>query len=153
MIKAQTMKQMRRIHLYIGVFFTPAILLFALSGALQTFRLQEEKGYGGTPPAWIVWMASVHKDSSMPRDRGTEHKDRRPAASVVKTADASSNPPPAHKGPSRLPMRAFVVLLSIGLIISSSLGVAIALNNKTTRRASFLALFAGTVLPLLLMLN
>lgn len=50
-------------------------------------------------------------------------------------------------------MRVFVVLLSIGLIISSSLGVAIALNNKTTRRASFLALFAGTVLPLLLMLN
>ncbi len=62
MMKAQTMRQLRRIHHYIGVFFKPAILLFALSGALQTFRLQEEKGYGGTPQTWIVWMASVHKD-------------------------------------------------------------------------------------------
>jgi hypothetical protein len=153
MIKAQTMKQMRRIHLYIGVFFTPAILLFALSGALQTFRLQEEKGYGGTPPAWIVWMASIHKNSSMPSERGKEHKDGRPATSMVKTADASSNLPPARKAPSKLPMQIFVILLSIGLIILSSLGVAIALNNKTTRRASVLALFAGAVLPLLLMLN
>lgn len=44
------------------MFFAPAIFLFALSGALQTFRLQEAKGYGGQPPGWIVWMASVHKD-------------------------------------------------------------------------------------------
>lgn len=38
------MKQIRRIHFYLGVFFAPIIIMFALSGALQTFRLQESPG-------------------------------------------------------------------------------------------------------------
>lgn len=152
MIKAQTMKQVRRVHHYIGVFFTPAILLFALSGALQTFRLQEEKGYGGTPPAWIVWMASVHKDSSTPRDRGGEHSEERPLTAKVERANPVVKEQSAARAPSRLPMQVFVALLSIGLIISSLLGVMIALNNKTTRRMSIVMLVAGTVLPLLLMM-
>lgn len=53
-MKAQTMRLVRQYHLYLGQFLAPAILLFALSGALQAFRLQEAKGYGGTPPLWIV---------------------------------------------------------------------------------------------------
>lgn len=152
MMKAQTMRQLRRIHHYIGVFFTPAILLFALSGALQTFRLQEEKGYGGTPPTWIVWMASVHKDSATPRDRGAERKEQRPVASVAERARPIAKPAPASSKPSRLPMQVFVALLSVGLIVSSVLGVMIALNNAATRRVSILMLVIGTALPLLLML-
>lgn len=151
MIKAQTMKQVRRIHHYIGVFFTPAILLFALSGALQTFRLQEEKGYGGTPPAWIVWMASVHKDSSTPRDQGGERKEERPAPAQVERAKPIAKTQSTARDPSRLPMQIFVALLSIGLIVSSLLGVMIALNNNTTRRMSIVMLVAGTALPLILM--
>jgi hypothetical protein len=153
MIKAQTMKQVRRVHHYIGVFFTPAILLFALSGALQTFRLQEEKGYGGTPPTWITWMASVHKDSSMPRARSTEHEEERPAAEMTERVRSTTNVAPAKAAPSRLPMQIFVALLSIGLIVSALLGTVIALNNKTTRRISILMLAAGTILPLLLMIT
>jgi hypothetical protein len=147
MITAHTMKQIRRVHHYIGVFFTPAILLFAVSGALQTFRLQEEKGYGGTPPSWIVWMASVHKDSSMPRERGAEPARHRPDDH----AKPSPMPKPTVPASSRLPMKIFVVLLSIGLIISSLLGVVIALNNKVTRPMSVVMLLAGTALPLVLM--
>ncbi len=150
MMKAQTMRQLRRIHHYIGVFFTPAILLFALSGALQTFRLQEEKGYGGTPPTWIVWMASVHKDSATPRDRSGERKAKRPVASVAERGRPIAKP--ASSKPSRLPMQVFVALLSVGLIVSSVLGVLIALNNAATRRVSILMLVIGTTLPLLLML-
>jgi len=152
MMKAQTMKKVRRVHHYVGVFFTPAILLFALSGALQTFRLQEEKGYGGTPPNWIVWMASVHKDSMTPRDRGGEHKEKRPAANGAERGRPAAKPASANKKPSRLPMQIFVALLSIGLIISSLLGVMIALTSSATRRVSIVMLVAGTVLPLLLML-
>ncbi len=152
MMKAQTMRQLRRIHHYIGVFFTPAILLFALSGALQTFRLQEEKGYGGTPPTWIVWMASVHKDSATPRDRGAERKAQRPVGSAADRARPIAKRAPASSKPSRLPMQVFVALLSVGLIVSSVLGVMIALNNTATRRVSILVLVIGTALPLLLML-
>jgi len=149
MIKAQTMKQVRRFHHYLGVFFTPAILLFAFSGALQTFRLQEEKGYGGMPPSWIVWMASVHKDSSLPRAKSPE-PELRPAPRPSEPSNRDVKP--AVPRPSRLPMKIFVTLLAIGLIVSSLLGTIIALNNKTTRRVSVLMLVAGTALPLLLML-
>ena len=68
-MKASTQRTLRQYHHYIGVFLAPAILLFAISGALQTFRLTEAKGYGGPPPNWMVWLAAVHKDQAPPREK------------------------------------------------------------------------------------
>ncbi len=148
-MKPRTMQKLRRYHLYAGVFFAPAILLFALSGALQTFRLQEVQGYGGTPPGWIVWMASVHKDSRLPvapAPEAGEHRHDGPAA-----ARPAMKPKPAKS--VRLPMQIFVTLLSIALIFSTLTGVVIALNNRAMRRVSLAMLVAGTLVPLgLLML-
>lgn len=148
-MKAQTMRNLRRYHHYIGVFFTPAILLFALSGALQTFRLQEAKGYGGTPPGWIVWMASVHKDQSLPRERAASKPGAGDAAKPAAKGGQQARPP-ARVSP--LPLKIFVALLSIGLILSSVLGVVIALNNRSTRTVSIAMLVAGAVVPLLLLI-
>lgn len=145
-MRAQTARQLRRLHHYIGLFFAPAILFFAFSGALQTIGLHENHGPGPQPPTWIRWMASVHKD-------------QRPLKSVH--AKPAQPGPPAQKdkhahvhedeGPSPIPMKAFVLLLSIGLITSSLLGITIALTNKATRRSSVLALALGTVTPLILL--
>ncbi|MEG8042471.1 hypothetical protein QP164_06675 [Sphingomonas sp. LR59] len=165
-MKAQTMRRIRQYHFYLGMFFAPATLLFALSGALQTFRLQEAKGYGGTPPGWIVWMASVHKDQSLPREnRGgplslTPSAPRAGAASRPSTEMSSGSlSGPARRGEDRpfapispLPLKIFVVLMSIGLLASAILGIVIALTNRTMRRTSVIVLVAGAVLPLLLLL-
>ncbi len=35
------LKYTRLVHLYLGVFITPALLFFAFTGALQTFSLHE----------------------------------------------------------------------------------------------------------------
>jgi hypothetical protein len=52
-MNAKTMRRIRQLHLYIGVFFLPAILFFAISGGLQAFRLQQASGWDGAPPpAW-----------------------------------------------------------------------------------------------------
>jgi len=142
------MRRLRQYHHYAGLFFAPAILLFALSGALQTFRLQEEKGYGAKPPGWIVWMASVHKDQSWPRP-----KKPRARAEAPHTPDAP--PRPGKAAPERastLPLKIFVVLLSIGLIVSTILGMIIALNNRAMRRTSILLLLGGSAIPVLLLL-
>ncbi len=156
-MKAQTLRALRQYHHYIGVFLAPAILLFAVSGALQTFRLNEEKGYGGTPPAWMVWIAAVHKDQGPPREKRVAAK---PAMAVTAApaavdhdhdAAARVREPAPAKRPSPLPLKIFVVLMSIGLIISTLLGVTIALNNRTTRRVSIMMLIAGTVLPCVLL--
>jgi hypothetical protein len=146
------MQQLRRYHLYLGVFFAPAIFFFALSGALQTFRLQEEKGWGGTPPGVIVWMASVHKDSRLPKPAVVhvddhEHEGDKPAAPRARPAQK-----PQTRAPFTLPMKIFAALMSIGLMLSALLGVLIALNSRATRRMSAAMLAAGSVLPLLLLL-
>lgn len=65
-MKGQTMRRLRQYHQYLGGFFAPLIPLLAISGALQTFRSQDAQGYGGTPPSWIVWPASIHKDQAHP---------------------------------------------------------------------------------------
>lgn len=146
MLKVQQIRQLRQFHHYVGVFLAPAIILFALSGALQTFRLQEEKGFGGTPPGWIVWMASIHKDQARPRLAPVE---------VKKPSDAEKASQPAQKSGTEslatLPLKIFVILLAIGLIASALLGVVIALNNRATRLVSAVLLAAGAVVPLLLL--
>jgi len=155
----KTMQKLRRYHLYLGMFFAPAILLFAFSGALQTFRLQEEKGWGSTPPSWIVWMASVHKDSRLPKAKPAQARnakaadDHEHADEPAPSAAAKPAPPPAAgKPPFTLPMKIFVTLLAIGLILSAMLGILIALNTRATRRMSIAMLVAGTVAPLLLLM-
>lgn len=141
-MKASTNRRLRQTHNWLGLLFAPAILLFAISGALQTFRLQEVKGYGGTPPGWIVWIASVHKDQVQPRPKADKPKPDRPAGA------APAKKPPQ---PSALPLKIFVGIMSIGLVFSTLLGCVVALGNRAARRTSLLLLAAGTGLPLALL--
>jgi hypothetical protein len=146
-MKAQTMRRVRQWHFYLGVFFAPLIMLFALSGALQTFRLQEEKGWGSQPPAWIETIGSIHRDSKLPKAKPAAEQDHdapKPAA----TAPAKPRPP----GPNKLPMQILMVVMSVALMFSALLGVVIALNNRQTRQMSLVMLAAGTVLPIVLLL-
>jgi hypothetical protein len=146
------MQKIRRYHYYLGVFFAPMIIMFALSGALQTFRLQEEKGWGSEPPAWIVWMGSIHRDSKLPKAKPpeAEHADAaKPAVALAPTAQpeaAKPKPPQVNK----LPMQIFMVVMSVALLLSSFLGIAIALNSRATRQASLIMLALGTLVPLAL---
>ncbi|MDB5707946.1 MAG: hypothetical protein JWL96_16 [Sphingomonas bacterium] len=162
-MKATTQRTLRQYHHYIGVFLAPAILFFAISGAFQTFRLTEEKGWGSTPPSWLVWVAAVHKDQAPPHENPVGPKpaaaadhhdgddaDHHDADHHDDAAPAAEAPQPA-KGPSPLPLKIFVVLMAIGLITSTLLGVTIALNNRATRRVSILMLVAGAVLPCVLL--
>jgi len=149
-MKAQTMRRVRQYHFYLGMFFAPAILLFALSGALQTFRLQEAKGYGGTPPGWIVWMASVHKDQSLPREKQEMRGLAKPSTAPAKRPRDGKDIPFEQISP--LPLKIFVTLMSVGLLVSAVLGIFIALSNRTMRRTSVIVLVAGVALPLLLLM-
>ncbi|MES2095509.1 MAG: hypothetical protein V4459_02000 [Pseudomonadota bacterium] len=149
-MKPQTLMTLRRYHSWLGVFFAPAIILFSISGALQTFRLQEEKGYGGTPPNWIVWLASVHKDQAPPHEerKETEGEKLRPAPAA---AAPKSEAKALSKRPNTLPLKIFVVLMSLGLLGSTIVGLTIALSNRRTRSKYLVALVAGAVLPCVLL--
>jgi len=149
-LKPTTMRTVRQVHNYVGLFFAPMILLFALSGALQTFRLQDRHDPAAPPPArWIVWMASVHKDQRPAHD---EPGRRLALASSAHADQHRPTPPPSQRLFSPLPLKIFVTALSIGLILSTLLGITIALTNPLTRRTSIILLAAGTIVPLLLLL-
>jgi hypothetical protein len=154
---------LRNIHHWMGVFFAPTILFFAFSGALQTFSLHENKGAGPyEPPAWIVAIASIHKDQALPHPKaGRHHADAdadaddhdhdAPAAKPDAHADHDADAAPEPARPSPLPLKIFVLLLSIGLMVSTVLGVWIALKMRAMRRLTLLLLAAGTIAPIALL--
>lgn len=145
-MKAQTARCLRQLHRQIGLFFTPAILFFALSGAFQTLGWHESRGGSGPPAQWIAWMASVHKDQRLPHPRPKP---------VQNTPGPRSGQKPAEHhepaGPSPVPLKAFVICLAIGLIFSSALGAVIALTSPAMRRSAILSLALGLAVPALLL--
>lgn len=146
-MRPNTLRTLRRYHHYLGLFFAPMILLFSVSGALQTFRLQEARGYGGTPPNWIVWLASVHKDQGPPRAPRAD----KPKAAGEAAKPRSEGERAGPKRPSPLPLKIFVVALAIALAFSTITGVVIALSIRSMRRVSIALLVAGTVVPIALL--
>ncbi len=144
-MRAKTMQRLRRYHLYIGLVLAPAIIFFAFSGAIQTIGWQDDPA----PAAWISTIASIHQKQAVPRARKP-----RPAAPAAAESARPDRPREASvaKGPSPIPLKAFVVLLAVGLIASAALGIAVALANRATRRTSVIMLAIGLVLPPLLLL-
>lgn len=145
------MFNVRQLHRYLSVFFTPAILFFSFTGALQTFGLHESARRGEPPPvAWIATLASLHKDQHLPQARP------RPAAAPVASAPAAARPAPAasapHEEKSTLPLKLFVLALAIGLCATSLVGLTIALTNPRSRKESIVMLALGTLVPALLLL-
>src|SRR4051812_12237478 len=122
------MKQIRRIHGWLGVPFAPSILLFALSGIFQISRCHESDG--GTPPsALVVRMAQLHMKQtiSMPRARP-------PRTEAPRPPEAAPAPRPegggGGGGHSTLPLRIFFVGMALSLIASTILGLSIAFTSK-----------------------
>jgi uncharacterized iron-regulated membrane protein len=142
-MKPNTLRSLRRYHQYIGMFFAPWILLFSVSGALQTFRLPDPAG----APLWMKWLAAVHKDQGPPRaprpDRPKGTADT-PGAEHRHHDDA---PGGAAKRPNPLPLKIFVLLLAIALAGSTLIGVVIGLANRSMRRVSIVLLVLGAVVP------
>ncbi|MBB5055768.1 hypothetical protein HDF16_000437 [Granulicella aggregans] len=159
--KASTLKLFRQIHLYFGVFISPAILFFAITGALQTFSLHETtKGSDYKPPAWLVKLGQLHKKQTLvvPVRRPQPPA---PAAAPAKPADLSS--PSASKPASQpdaaapkpknlLPMKLFFLLVSIGLVISTFTGIYMAYKYNRSKSWVTALLVTGIAVPLLLLL-
>jgi hypothetical protein len=176
----QTLKLVRQIHLYFGVFIAPALLFFAFTGALQTFSLHETtRGSSYKPPTWIVTLAQLHKKQTVTvpvkklnaggdkagSDKPAGEKMKKGDGGTVvgavgpKTADAAATTPagvttapaPAPKPKSHLPMKIFFLLVSIGLFTSSLTGIYMAYKYNRSKLVVTLLLLAGVVVPLLLL--
>jgi hypothetical protein len=133
---------LRRFHLWIGVFIAPSILFFACTGALQLFSLHEAHD-SYAPPALIEGLAKVHKDQvfavekpeaaepGKPDDDHHHHHDDAPKATTIA-------------------LKWFFLAVACGLIVSTSLGLWMALVASRDRAIAWLLLAAGAAIPIAL---
>lgn len=149
-MNAKTMRRLRQLHLYVGVFFAPAILFFAISGGLQSFRLQQASGWNGAPPPqWMAVMGSVHIDQRLP----AAEPEKKPGVEAPKPpVDPAKVAERKAKAQKALPMKIFTAALGAALGLATLLGAAIAISMKSTRRVSLVMLAAGAVVPAILLL-
>ena len=147
-------RRVRQIHLYASMLFAPSLLFFAVTGALQLFDLHEAKpGRSFEPPAVLQELGMVHKKQlfALPRRRPPP-----PAAadgSLLAPNVPSTSPPPGGRqdGWEVLELRIFFLFASIGLLLSTCLGIWIGLQQGRNRRAAVGLLVAGTAIPVLLL--
>lgn len=152
------LKPARLIHLYLGVFISPALLFFAITGALQTFSLHEtHRGSDYKPPAWIAKLGQLHKKQTLvlPERRPTQGP---PSGKPADTAAPRGNVTPAAtteppvKAKNLLPMKIFFLLVSVGLVLSTLTGIFMSYRYSRNKIAITALLFAGLAVPLLLLL-
>jgi hypothetical protein len=61
MTSATSLKTIRVMHHYLGLFFAPTILFFAITGGLQMFGLHEtSRGSSYVPPNFLVHLSQLH---------------------------------------------------------------------------------------------
>jgi len=137
-----TLQSLRRWHLYVGVFLAPAILFFALTGFIQVVGWQDQRN--PPPPAWVSWMAGIHKHQAAPASRKPRPQPApAPAAGQPRGED--------HDEAPFVPLKVFALLTAIGLFVTTLMGLAVALGIRSMRRTVWLILAAGVVVPAVLM--
>jgi hypothetical protein len=126
MTSATSLKLIRLTHHYIGVFFAPTILFFAITGSLQMFGLHEtSRGSSYVPPAILVHLSQLHKKGSLslpPRKAApfAPAKADGPKADAPKPdASKSPAPTPASPAPSPLSLKIFFAATALALVIST----------------------------------
>jgi hypothetical protein len=144
-----TLKLFRQIHLYIGVFIAPALLFFAFTGALQTAGLHEAApGSTYKPPAWIVTLAQLHKKQTttvpVRKPRPATDAPKPDKGGAPKAPEAPATPPKNH-----VAMKAFFLLVALGLFTSTLTGIYMAYKYNRSKLVVTCLLLAGVILPLI----
>lgn len=145
----------RKLHLYIGVLFAPAIIFFAATGLLQVYGLHEDHG-GYQAPGFIMHLASLHKDQTfaLHHSPGGSAKTRRggPGGAAPGPHDAAKAGEHTDHQPSpgRVLLKAFSAAVSVGLIALTLLGIYMAYAFGRNRWLVNGLLAAGVFIPLVL---
>jgi hypothetical protein len=117
------MQKLRNIHLYLGCMFAPMLLFFAVSGLWQSFGLQY---YKGDESRTLALATTIHTGRGL-----------------------KANEPSTLSSPG---LHWFVVAMAVGFILTTVLGVVMALRFGKSRRAAIACLLVGLLLPLGLVL-
>ena len=149
--RAQVLKTARQLHLWLGTFFAPAIIFFAFSGALQTFGLHEaQRGDPNQPAMWITKLAQLHKKQNLNTKPAGARPAKKPEDQVKPREE--NRPAPKPDKPATFAFKVFTGLMSIGLILTTVLGLFMTFQFARDKRVTWALLILGTLLPLAMIL-
>lgn len=133
----------RQLHVYVSLFVAPSLIFFAATGALQTFRIPDQK----SAPVAVQKLARLHKDDVF---AVKPPRPERPKAGPKAERDAPK-PRPAPS-PATQALKWFFTAVSIAMIVTTLLGVWMALAHGRRKVLLWATLAAGTAAPVLLVL-
>lgn len=143
----------RQGHLFLGMIIAPNILMFAITGGLQIFRLQEShEGY--TPPPIVEKLGRMHMDQVYALKKRRTEPAAAPAEAVPEAAAVEAARPEPRPAPplSKMLLQSFFTLVAVGLVLSTLLGVWMGVMVSRWKVTARWLLLAGTVLPVLMLL-
>lgn len=161
MASHRLLKAARLLHLYLGVFITPALIFFAVTGFLQTFSFHETtRGSSYKPPKLFVELGQMHKKQTfdLPQkkqpqpDAKGDYSDKAHKGSPDGAAPPKPMEGPIAKAKNLWPMKLFFALVSFGLLTSTITGIYMSYKYVRNRVAVTGTLLAGIVIPCLLTL-
>jgi hypothetical protein len=134
----------RQLHVYVSVFVAPTLLFFATTGALQTFRIPDQK----TAPVLLVKLARLHKeDVFAPKPV----RPKRPEGAAGKPAEP--RPPKVEPKASTTVLKWFFSMASVAIAISTLLGLWMALAYHKRKTVMWALLIAGAAAPVLILMS
>jgi hypothetical protein len=139
---------LRRWHSYIGLFMAPSLMFFALTGALQIFNLHEAHG-DYQPAVLLEKLSKVHKDQvfEQPHEHAAPAAAQDAAASQDSAADEDE-----HIGLPTLTLKVFFLVIALGVIVSSSIGIWMGFTQLRRASVAWSLLALGTLIPVGLLL-
>lgn len=158
---ATTLRSLRKIHLYFGLFIAPALLFFAFTGSVQTLSLHEAAGTSYTPPHWLAELSQLHKNQTLvlrphkaPPAAAAHADDPRASHNHGDATPQAAPAPPvtlASKQHQHLPMKIFFLVVALGLFSSTLTGIYMAYKYERNKLLVSAILVAGVIVPLLLL--
>lgn len=135
-------RRIRALHLYLGVFFAPAIVFFALTGAAQVLGLHKTAAAYRAPPL-LEQLGSIHKRQTFG-----------PAPAMDKPAKPKGEEKDSHPAPrpGTLFLKAFALATAASLVLSTLTGLYMTFRARPDRGRLLLSAALGLALPIIAVL-
>jgi hypothetical protein len=134
----------RQVHTWLSVFVAPSVLFFAVTGALQVYKLHESHG-AYEAPLLFQELGAVHKEQVFEADT-KHHAAPPPGAGAVRTAAAPRGEPPQPLSAKALKL--FFLIVAASLVTTTLLGLWMAAKYSRNKRQAAIIFAAGVLVPL-----
>ena len=135
----------RQLHVWISVFVAPSLIFFAITGALQTFRVPDEKDAS----VLLQKLARVHRDDVFAVKPAKPKKPEAASAEGPRKPEAEK-PKPTAKSSTEV-AKWFFAITSIAIAITTLLGLWMALAYSRQKLVIWALLIAGAATPVIIL--